>query len=92
MVGHEIPVTPRHPTKMTNQMELLAALQRDISERLRPVCDGMSEESFQELVRDIALVKLKYGLDGDQSASLKVHLGHLTMDLPDGSTGDSNVT
>ena len=76
---------------MKNQMELLAALQRDISERLRPVCEGMSEASFQELVRDIALVKLKYGMDGDQSASLKVPLGQLTTDSPDGSSGDSNV-
>jgi hypothetical protein len=92
MVGHEIPVTPRHPTQMTNQSELLAALQRDISERLRPVCDGMSEASFQELVRDIALVKLKYGLDGDQSPSLKVALGQLTTNSPDDGTGDSNVT
>ena len=92
MVGHEFPVTPAAPTKMKSQVELLAALQRDISARLRPVCDGMSEESFQELVRDIAMVKLKYGMDGDQSASLKVQLCQPTTDSPDDSTGDSNVT
>ena len=62
---------------MKDQMALLAALQRDISDRLRPVCAGLSEESFQELVRDIALVKLKYGMDGDLSASLKLQLGEL---------------
>ena len=68
---------------MKDQLALLAALQRDISDRLRPVCSGLSEESFQELVRDIAMVKLKYGMDGDLSASLKVQLGQLMSESAD---------
>jgi hypothetical protein len=68
---------------MKDQLALLAALQRDISDRLRPVCSGLSEASFQELVRDIAMVKLKYGMDGDLSASLKVQLGQLMSDSPE---------
>jgi hypothetical protein len=39
----------------------LDLLERDIAERLAPVCTHMSAESFQELVRDIVRVKLKYG-------------------------------
>ena len=77
---------------MKDQLTLLVALQRDISDRLRPVCSGLSDGSFQELVREIAMVKLKYGMDGDQSASLKVQLCQPTTDSPDDSTGDSNVT
>lgn len=42
--------------------QALELLERDIAERLRPVCGHMSPESFQELVRDIARVKMKYGL------------------------------
>jgi hypothetical protein len=40
----------------------LDTLERDIAERLRPVCSHMSAEDFQALVKDIARVKLKYGL------------------------------
>lgn len=50
---------------------LLAALQRDIATRLRSVCDTMTEEQFEQLVRDIAAVKLKYGLESDVVASLR---------------------
>lgn len=39
----------------------LEALERDIAERLEPVCSHMSAESFQALVSDIARVKMKYG-------------------------------
>ncbi len=38
----------------------LERLERDIAVRLRPVCGHMSPESFQELVSDIARVKMKY--------------------------------
>ena len=41
----------------------LDALERDIAERLSPVCGHMSAESFQSLVSDIARVKIKYGLE-----------------------------
>ena len=62
---------------MTDQLALLAALQRDISDRIRPICSGMSEESFQALVRDIALVKLKYGTEGELSPALRRQLDEL---------------
>ncbi|MEO8577814.1 MAG: hypothetical protein ABI556_13980 [Gemmatimonadales bacterium] len=68
---------------MNDQRALLAALQRDISDRLRPICSGLSEESFQELVREIAMVKLKYGMDGDLSASLRGVVGQLVSDSTD---------
>jgi hypothetical protein len=38
----------------------LELLEREIAERLRPVCAHMSTESFKELVSDIARVKMKY--------------------------------
>ncbi|MEP6906334.1 MAG: hypothetical protein ABI875_09615 [Gemmatimonadales bacterium] len=38
-------------------------LERDIAARLKPVCAEMSDEEFAALVRDIARVKLKYGLE-----------------------------
>ena len=40
----------------------LDTLERDIAERLRPVCGHMSSEAFQELIADIVRVKLKYGV------------------------------
>jgi hypothetical protein len=40
----------------------LDALEQDIAERLRPVCNHMTAESFEALVSDIARVKMKYGL------------------------------
>ena len=43
--------------------QALELLERDIAERLRPICGHMSPESFEELVRDIARVKTKYGLE-----------------------------
>ncbi len=45
----------------TSQLDpKLDSLERDIAERLRPVCDQMSPEDFLDLVRDIARVKTKY--------------------------------
>ena len=41
----------------------LELLERDIAERLRPICGHMTPESFKELVSDIARVKVKYGLE-----------------------------
>lgn len=72
---------------MKNQSALLAALQRDISDRLRPVCSGLSEEGFEQLVRDIALVKLKYGADGEPSASLRRQFDQMMAKSPDDSGG-----
>jgi len=42
--------------------EPLDLLEQDIAERLAPVCGHMSPESFRTLVHDIALVKIKYGV------------------------------
>lgn len=62
---------------MAAELELLASLQRDIATRLRPVCAHMSEQTFDELVRDIAAMKLKYGSDSDMSGSLRVELNSI---------------
>jgi hypothetical protein len=67
-------------TEMAAELELLATLQRDIAKRLRPVCAQMSEDAFDELVRDIAAMKLKYGADSDLSGSLRVELNALVDD------------
>ena len=67
---------------MDDQSALLAALQRDISDRLRAVCSGMPDNDFEQLVRDIALVKLKYGIEGEASASLRLRLDQLTGEPP----------
>jgi len=47
---------------MDNPNEPLNRLEKDIAERLAPVCRDMSPESFTALVHDIALVKIKYGV------------------------------
>ena len=69
---------------MDDQSALLAALQRDISDRLRAVCSGLPDEDFEQLVRDIALVKLKYGIEGEASASLRLQLDQLLGESPEG--------
>jgi hypothetical protein len=48
----------------------LNPVERDIAARLKQVCAEMSPESFLELVRDIARVKLKYGLESLASRQL----------------------
>lgn len=55
-------------------MDLLAVLQRDIAERLRPVCRAMPDADFARLVCDIAAVKLKYGVEAELSASFRDRL------------------
>jgi hypothetical protein len=40
----------------------LDLLEHDIAQRLEPVCGHLSKESFRELVHDVALVKIKYGV------------------------------
>ncbi len=74
---------------MNKEMALLAALQRDIAARLRPICPDLSEASFDQLVRDIALVKLKYGVESELSPSLRRDLEQLVSD-PSEERGDSN--
>ena len=69
---------------MNDEKALIAALRRDISERLRPVCEGMSEESFQQLVSDISAVNLKYGVESKVSAAVQRRLDKLEP----GSEGD----
>lgn len=45
---------------MDNIDPTLDHLKREIAARLKPVCTEMTLEEFNELVRDIARVKLKY--------------------------------
>jgi len=59
---------------MTDEAEMLALLQSDIAERLRPVCSTMPDDEFARLVHDIATVKMKYGADTDLSRSLRSRL------------------
>ena len=47
---------------MGTSNEPLDLLEQDIAERLAPVCGHMSVESFRALVHEIALVKIKYGV------------------------------
>lgn len=47
---------------MENPNEPLDLLEQDIAERLAPVCKEMAPEDFLALVRDIARVKIKYGV------------------------------
>jgi len=56
---------------MTANQQMLADLQRDIANRLRPVCAGIPDESFEALVREIAAVKLKYGAESEASPSVR---------------------
>ena len=55
-------------------MNLLAVLQHDIAERLRPVCGSMPQADFDKLVCDIAAVKLKYGVEAELSATFRERL------------------
>ena len=47
---------------MENSESALELLEQDIAARLAAVCSDMSPESFRELVHEIAVVKVKYGL------------------------------
>jgi hypothetical protein len=71
---------------MSEEVALLAALQRDIAERLRPVCNQMEDATFSELVRDIAAMKIKYGPDADVSGSLRTELHTLLDAEPENPT------
>ena len=73
---------------LDNTTDLLGALQLDIAERLRPVCSNLSEETFQQLVRDVAAVKLKYGPETDSSGSLSEELSVL-LDANRGAGGST---
>lgn len=76
---------------MNEEMALMAALQRDIADRLRPVCAMMSEESFEQLVREIAAVKLKYDGQTESSTSLRLELTSI-LGEESGGGGQSPVT
>jgi hypothetical protein len=69
-------------------MHLLAVLQHDIAERLRPVCGAMAETDFQQLVRDIAAVKLKYGVEAELSAAFRERLTSAIGERPNHSVTD----
>jgi len=47
---------------MENFNEPFDILEQHIADRLRSVCGDMSPETFHELVHDIAIVKVKYGV------------------------------
>jgi hypothetical protein len=47
---------------MDNPNEPLDLLEQHIAERLAQVCADMTPESFRELVHEIALMKVKYGV------------------------------
>lgn len=49
-------------TEMDNSDQALEVLEQDIAARLAAVCSHMSADSFRELVHDIAVVKVKYGV------------------------------
>ena len=72
---------------MTANQQSLADLQRDIADRLRPVCAGVSDESFDALVRDIAAVKLKYGEQSEASPSVRRRTGSPSSAQAEPSSG-----
>ncbi len=74
---------------MSDEMDLLAVLQHDIAERLRPVCGTMPEADFLQLVRDIAAVKLKYGVEAELSAAFRDRLASAVDERPNHSPTDS---
>jgi hypothetical protein len=63
--------------EMSEELQLLAALQRDIAARLRSVCSSMDETEFESLVREIAAMKIKYGPESEVSGSLRNELHNL---------------
>jgi len=64
---------------MDTSNSALDLLERDIAERLAPVCTDMSAEDFQELVRDIVRVKLKYGPQSLATEQLHGHIAEVIM-------------
>jgi hypothetical protein len=73
---------------LSDEMDLLAVLQHDIAERLRPVCGSMPEIDFQQLVRDIAAVKLKYGVEAELSAAFRERLTSAIEERPNHSIAE----
>jgi hypothetical protein len=71
---------------MSEELALLAALQQDIAARLRPICSEMDEATFDQLVRDIAAMKLKYGAESDLSGSLRNELHSILASGNESST------
>lgn len=59
---------------MDNLDQALEPLERDIAERLAPVCGNLSPESFRDLVHEIAMVKIKYGVQSLASEELHGHI------------------
>ena len=47
---------------MESPNEPLELLEQTIAERLAPVCADMPPETFRELVHEIAMMKVKYGV------------------------------
>lgn len=53
----------------------LEVLEQDIAERLAAVCSHLSAEDFRELVHEIAVVKVKYGVQSLGSEQLYSEIG-----------------
>jgi len=70
-------------------MDLLAVLQHDIAARLRPVCKAMPQADFDSLVRDIAAVKLKYGVEAQLSAAFRERLTAAVDERQNKATGEN---
>jgi hypothetical protein len=57
-----------HPTIMPYNIaerartERLAVIRRELVERIRPVCGGLPQDLFLELVESMAAIQLKYEL------------------------------
>jgi len=73
--------------ELSDEMELLAVMQQEISARLRPICGLLPESDFEKLVREIATVKLKYGEEAELSAAFRERLTMALQDRPNKATG-----
>jgi hypothetical protein len=64
---------------MDNVNQPLDALEQTIAERLGPVCAHMPPESFRELVHEIALMKIKYGVQSLSSEERDGPIGEVVV-------------
>jgi hypothetical protein len=51
------------PNKVRAQGERLDAIREELVRRIRPVCAGMPDELFFELIERMAAIQLKYELE-----------------------------
>jgi len=48
----------------------LEAIRKKIAERIRPVCDGMSEEDFEKMVSRMALIEYKHSMEATPTSRM----------------------